>query len=136
MAALQLWAQQRPAIDGGYDLKEDDAMAKSWDTVDHGRGQKTIFNLAGIVIETGAAGTRCFHDLRRQRGDDAALEAVGRAYRFHGSEFPHSQGAATFDVNVERMLLGAGIPKGRVPELARLYREDRRSNVNLSAGAE
>jgi hypothetical protein len=106
-------------------------MSRSWSTVDHGRGQKTVFNLDGVIVETGAAGTRCFHDLRRQRGDKQALEAVAEAHSRFGSAFSDAPGGRTFDVNVERLLRGAGVPEDRVAGIAREYRQGKKDHVDL-----
>jgi hypothetical protein len=110
-------------------------MSRSWTEEPRGKSSKTVFNLDGRIVEGGAASTRCFHDLRKQRGEERALDAVQRAAQITISEsrFPETRGTKVFDVVVESLLLGAGVPEAQVPEFARRYRQKRETGVDLSS---
>jgi hypothetical protein len=108
-------------------------MARTWAEVPRGKSVKMIFNLDGRIVEAGAASSRCFRDLVDQRGDDRALDAVERAagIRITSARFPDSVGTRQFDVVVESLLIGAGVPSAQVPTYASRYRQGRETGVDL-----
>ena len=82
----------------------------------------------------GAASSRCFDDLVRQRGRGQAEEIrdlAVRKRRRSRSLWPNSPGN-DMTVIVEAMLLAAGVPEAEVPRLARQYRSGSGASVDLS----
>jgi hypothetical protein len=89
----------------------------------------------GHRYTTGAAASRCYDDLVRQRGKAAADrlrdDSVKKMERVRVL-FPVGRGQQKFDVTVEALLLAAGVPENEVERLAGRYRKGSGASVDLT----
>jgi hypothetical protein len=88
----------------------------------------------GRGYTTGAAGRRCYFDLRAQVGESAANRirdlAIDRMAIVRVNN-PGGRGQEKSDVTVEGFLLAAGVPQTELEAVAKCYRSGKSASVDL-----
>ena len=104
----------------------------------------TLFEIDRERFQTGAAGTRCFHDVRSQFGEEAALNGAVAASKMMAearSRWPDARrpqlGHGESEITVEGFLLALRLSPSEIPALAARYRTGSAASVDLrAAGAQ